>query len=430
MVFRLCTAGTWRRMDLNFLDKLTGRSPEEKYKDYVSTFRKNNIPSKFNQIKLMDDLMSDEIDHYMSISNRADGKSFNYIHFLMNLALDAGVKFMLISRMYTVRQSYQELIEKIALKSKRFEPEKISFIRTQYYVKVHYKNHQLGIITDLNSATNLKYSSNFLSEFPMMIYDEFLALDGDYLGDEWDRLKTIYGSVNREENVPVLGYPKILYLGNAVNFSSPILSHLNLFNKLENHPINTKQQYQNILLEMNRNDNQNEMRNMRAFDEFNDHMAMGQFKVNNYNVATEADRKAVMINRKMFHVKLLENYLRVDYNLSKEKIILSVIGHSDDYQFNTELKDNTEQSKYIDQNYYSDMEYKNHKKGVYLYDNQYTKEQFSNMFNLENLKIKKLIKQYEKLNGEEWEEVDKRYEINHEEQTKKSLFKKFFTSEY
>ena len=101
-----------------------------------------------------------------------------------------------------------------------------------------------------------------------MIYDEFLALETDYLGDEWERLQTIYESIDRKEEYPLIGKPKIFYFGNAVNFDSPVLHGLKIFNILERHPINTAKIYKydyNIMLEINRNDNANEQRNTRAF---------------------------------------------------------------------------------------------------------------------------------------------------------------------
>ncbi|MDN6612724.1 MAG: hypothetical protein L0L09_14380, partial [Staphylococcus equorum] len=56
--------------------------PEEKQakelQKFVSTYRKKYIPDKYNQIYMIDELMNSDIDHYISISNRSDGKSFNY----------------------------------------------------------------------------------------------------------------------------------------------------------------------------------------------------------------------------------------------------------------------------------------------------------------------------------------------------------------
>ena len=403
------------------------KSEKEKFKDYVDRFRRKYIPKRYNQIHLVDELMNDELDHYISISNRTDGKSFNYVQFFMQLSIDYDVKFILLSRNFSVRNSYMELIRKIVSLSDAFKPEKLNFLNTQYYAKILYDNKNIGAISDLNSATNLKYSSNYLQDFPIIIYDEFLAIEGDYLPDEWIKLKTIYGSINRVDDIPIIKYPKLFYLGNAVNFSSPILSHLNLFNKLEKHPINTMRQYDNVLLEMINNEYQNEKRNLRAFNEENDSFTRGQFEINKHNIATENDRKALAKNRYTLFIKLQFKYLRIDYNPDNMIIILSIIGSSDDYDFNSEVKDNKDDSIYLKKSYYSDLEEKKHINGLYLYDNDYSKDIITTNYLIYRLKLMKIIGQHyaqEKKNPP-FDRMAEKYEQNYIDRTKKNILKKF-----
>ena len=47
----------------------------KEYKEYKEKY----LPTEFNQLELLDELCNDEIVHYMSITSRGDGKSFNYI---------------------------------------------------------------------------------------------------------------------------------------------------------------------------------------------------------------------------------------------------------------------------------------------------------------------------------------------------------------
>ena len=279
------------------------------YDKYVNDFRKKYVPDKYHQISLVDELMNEDIDHYISISNRSDGKSFNYIQFFIKFAIDYGVKFMLVSRNYTVRDSYQELMQRVIDKSPAFDNQQFGFINSQYYRALIYQKQRIAIITDLNSATNLKYLSNFLADYPIIIYDEFLAIEGDYLTDEWTRLETIYSSVDRNEDIPFIHFPKLFYLGNAVNFSSPILSELKLFNIIENHEINTINQYNNILLDIRKNQQANNRRNLRAFNMVDDEMTNAQFKINKHNLASEDDRKLLNRNHHQVVVKLSSNYL-------------------------------------------------------------------------------------------------------------------------
>ncbi len=141
---------------------------------------------------MLDELNNPEIDHYISISNRTDGKSFNYIHALLNIAIEYNIGISFYSRNMMLRISYQTLLDEIIEQSPIFERKDFTFIRTQYYIEVLYHQQSIAVISSLNDATELKYSSNFLKKYPIMVYDEFLALQSDYLPDEWERLKTIY----------------------------------------------------------------------------------------------------------------------------------------------------------------------------------------------------------------------------------------------
>src|SRR5690625_1103607 len=71
---------------------------EQRYKKLIETFRENHIPVKYNQVKLLDELNNPDIDHYMSMSNRTDGKSINYIHTLLYIAYEYELGLTLITR--------------------------------------------------------------------------------------------------------------------------------------------------------------------------------------------------------------------------------------------------------------------------------------------------------------------------------------------
>lgn len=400
----------------------------EKHIEYNNDFREKYIPKKYNQIELVDHLTDDSLDHYISISNRTDGKSFNYINYFIDYAIRTGVGFTLIARHYTVRYSYQKLIqETFEVLGEKYDIRKLHFVRNDFYILVGYADKEIGIITDLNQATDLKYLSNYLKHFPIIVYDEFLALEGDYYSDEWERLKTIYSSINRKDNIPYIKHPKIFYLGNAVNFSSPIIANLNLYNYLENHKINTCQIYDNIILEMRKNESRNDDRNLRAFKEDKDLMTHGEFKINNYILANEQVRKRISKNKLSIIVKIFDSYLRIEYNRDTLEIILSVISYSDNYDFNTELADNTEHSKYLDTNFYDDEHYIKYDKGFFYFDNQYSKSYIlSGSYNLPNLDILKIISYYELEILEEKEVFEKQYKLSYEEQTKQALFNKFY----
>lgn len=359
-------------------------------KNIVEKFRQENIPKQFNQIELIENLFNDDIDHYISISNRSDGKTFNYVHFFLYFALNTGIQLLFLSRDFMLRKSYQDLVLELVENSPYFMKDHIRIVNTQFYREIFYKDQTICFISDLNGATDLKYFSSKLRHVGIIIYDEFLALESDYLPDEWEKLKTIYSSVNRNFNLPLLKYPKIFYLGNAVNLSSPILAHLDIFSSLETQPINSMRIYNNICIELRKNTNINKKRNLRAFDEEKDALTIAQFEVNNYNLAIDKDLK---IAYNYIIVKLKNNFLKILYSDDYKKIILGIIGYSPSYIYNTEAKDNRSTSIYLDKKFYNEKNFKKHLNNTFLYTNNYSKDYILSPYNnLIYLDILKIIK--------------------------------------
>lgn len=406
---------------------------EKNYKAQIQQFRTQHVPENFNQIKLLDELNNPEIDHFISISNRTDGKSFNYIHALLKIAIDYDIGLFFLSRNMMLRTSYQTLIDEIIDISDIFDRVNFNFIRAQYYVTLRYKDKDIAVISDLNNATELKNYSNFLKNFPIIVYDEFLALQSDYLADEWIRLKTIYESIDRVESYPLIHKPKIFYLGNAVNFDSPILNGLKIFNILENHPINTTKIYKydfNIMLEINKNENANKRRNTRAFDSDDDSMTTGQFETNDYTIATDSDRQLIRRNPRFIYVKLREDFLKIWFNRNTLDIILSIESFIEgEYHYNLQLKDNRENSIYLNESYFDERHVRRIDKGQYLFENNFSKNYITSDFGeLNYLKINKIIREFLRSDSEQMEQEskEKQFEENYIEQTKRSLMRKMW----
>lgn len=412
-------------------------TPLEKEKqralNFIKEYREKYVPKEYNQIELIDHLLEPEIDYLVSISNRSDGKSFNYIGCVMALSIEFDTGFTLIARHYTLRKVYYNLLMKIAHKIPFFDSKKLMAQSTDHYIIVIYGEKPIGVITDLNAATDLKYSSNFLVDFPIMLYDEFLAIETDYLPDEAERLKTIYESLDREfskSDTRILDFPKIILLGNAVNFSSPLLAYLDLFNKLEKQPINSAKQYENIWLEMRRNDHSNEKRNLRAFPTKDDAMTSGQFKFNKYALASENDRNAIKSGiYREFNIKLLEYYLNVRYNRQRNLIMLSIKSDAENYAFCTEVSDKQENVIYLKDTFYSDTHYKKHERGLFKYDNAFSKSFITRDMQLINLKIIKCVKLYDTKHKEETisDRHEREYRDQYIENTKKAIMQRFFS---
>lgn len=395
---------------------------KKKFFKLVKKIRKST-PEKYNQILLGEYLVDPEIDWLISISNRTDGKSFNYINLLVEIAIQLDVGFMLLSRSFMVRNMYIDFIHELFEATGR-NLDQLYFKRNNEYTLIVYQDKVIGFVSDLNNATDLKLASNFMKKFPIICYDEFLALDGDYLPDEWDKLKTIYESVDRNEGIPYIGSPKIILLGNAVNFSSPLLAPLDLYSKLENHPLNTHTTYGNISLEMNKNESANERRNLRAFNSKDDAMTLGQFKVNNFKISSENEKELIRKNGDSFFIKLRDNqYLQVLYDEQYNVLLSYHHAMNLDYEFCELMSDLKEDVIFLSENFYSPTYYKKYDKGLFLFDNVFTKEFITkNSFYIQ-LKIMKCIGIYESKKPD-LTQVDKN-EINYErqylERTKKAL---------
>ena len=54
------------------IKELINPTPEQKYQKMLNQFRKDHIPERYNQVKLLDELTNPDIDHFISISNRTD----------------------------------------------------------------------------------------------------------------------------------------------------------------------------------------------------------------------------------------------------------------------------------------------------------------------------------------------------------------------
>ncbi|WVH10362.1 DNA packaging protein [Staphylococcus phage vB_SauR_SW25] len=401
------------------------------YQNVVNHVRKK-IPENYNQIELVDELMNDDIDYYISISNRSDGKSFNYVSFFIYLAIKLDIKFILLSRHYTLRDAYRDFIEEIIDKNPLFKSKRVTFRSARDYLAIIYQDKEIGVITDLNSATDLKYHSNFLKHYPIIIYDEFLALEDDYLIDEWDKLKTIYESIDRNHgNVDYIGFPKMFLLGNAVNFSSPILSNLNIYNLLQKHKMNTSRLYKNIFLEMRRNDYVNEKRNTRAFNSNDDAMTTGEFEFNEYNLADDNLRNHINQNGDFFYIKTDDKYIKIMYNVDTFNANIIVIPYTKQYEFCTKIKDIDDNVIYLRE----DMFYKENMERYYYnpsnlhFDNAYSKNYVVDNDRYLYLDMNKIIKFHikneMKKNINEFERKEKIYEDNYIENTKKYLMKQY-----
>lgn len=419
--------------------RLKRESKEEKerrkYYDYVNKFRKKYVPKDYNQVKLLYDICKPDVTHLFSLSNRSDGKTTNYVHFFINLALkNEALKFALMVRHWDLKVAMEEQVVDIVETFDDLDIDKLMFKRTPQYTTIWYNNKNIGITYDMNKATDLKNASGVLKKYPIIIYDEFLALPDDYVPNEFTKLQRIYSTTDKNGILPLIGHPKIIYLGNAENFMSPILAGLKLYNILENHPINEKRLYPTkefgtIAIENHYNESVNEKINRNAFGNQSASMYTGQFHVNKYNIITDDERKQIESDKQFFYIKYGSQYIRVTYNQKTYKSYLTIESYLPpeyDYQFNTEIADNTDNSVYLKESFYDEDHIKKYAKGMYLFDNAYTKEMITSDNFIARLKINSLINYYKTFVLKDTiEEKEKVMKDNYLQSTLNGLVRKF-----
>lgn len=379
---------------LEKLDEKKHKKEVAKFEKELKKYKKKYLPPQYNQLELLDHLCDTDLDFYLSITNRGDGKSFNYPSALLYLSyyLDIGVTFVV--RHYTLQQRIKELIEEILITLNWFDPSQLWFRNTDDYVTVGIAEKEIAIITDLNNASDLKFSSQVLKYFPIILYDEFLALSKDYIPNEFEKLQMIYRSIDRLADRPYIVFPKIILLGNPVNFESPILPNLKLYNALQNQPINTIQKYQNKILELRRNDNVNETKNMRAFDDEEDANVSGQFNFSKYLLVSENEYAKTEIDAQYARIDLGDN--KSLYFISNNGIeILSIETCNGTEKYCLNLRDETESKEFLTEKFYSKRFKKYYEKNVFLFKDSFSKSYIQQDENLMMINLYKCLSEKE-----------------------------------
>jgi hypothetical protein len=292
-----------------------------------------DIPKEYNQVPLLKEIGNETIDLYVSITTRGDGKTTSYIHALARLAIDHGIKTAWFGRHYTVRNSYAKTIIEAFDVHPFLKSKDLVFKRYDFYLEVYYGNIPIFLISDLEHATDLKYESTTLKQYQIFAYDEFLALDRDYLPDEDDLFYTIVESMTRGDNMP-----KVLLLGNPVNFESPLLAEFDLFTILERHKINTVKQYDNVLMEIKHNEVQQAKRKNNLFKKRNevDPMTRGEFNFKQYLLSKDISKSRYPF--KMI-IKYDSKYVEVMSDFEGTDMNIKVSAYADYFDYCTSLND-------------------------------------------------------------------------------------------
>ena len=398
------------------------KTDKEIFLEKVSYYRDNYIPDEYNKADLIDFLIDFDIDHLIDISNRGDGKSFNYFGCLLFLSYELdGLGITFVVRHFELQARIRDFIKKVVTEVDYFNRDEVFFISSIDYVTITYKDKDIAIIADLNNASDLKFSSNILAEYPIILYEEFLALKTDYLPDEFEKLKLIYTSIDRKTERKYIYNPKILYLGNPVNFDSPILPKLNVYNYLQSQEINTIKKYNNIVISLRRNDTINERKNTRAFKDENSSDFLGEFQFPNYLLLPDEDYNSKLYKGLSVYIQINDTHtLHVLQSKDNEHIISVEDRNPKNETHCIRLSDETETKKYLTDKFYSNNFLKKHEKGLFLYKNSFSKNYIQSDMNLLRLKFLKCFN-----NSIEENKTEKVIEEKQKNDIIKSLFKKY-----
>src|SRR5699024_9507367 len=158
------------------------------------------------------------------------------------------------------------------------------------------------------------------------------------------------------------------------------------------------------------------------FGSENDSMTTAEFETNDHNIATKDDKNHIKRNPRFIYIKLKNDYLKIWFNRDTLHTILSIESFIDEpYLYNMQLKDNKEQSIYLNESYFNEDQIKKIDKGAYLFENNFSKNYITTDFHgLNSLKLNKIIREFLRYDDQEKEILskEKQFKQNYIEQTK------------
>ena len=392
----------------------------------IQNIRKG-IPKQYNQLEFFDYLDDPDIDLMFSITTRSDGKTFNTLRGLLYLSIKLDFGTVIVVRHDQLRTPMLAQIQDVINTDDKLHEESFNYTINRDVIVCTYDEATPFYIVSLNDANDLKNYRAYLRHANIILYDEFLAVGAEYTNAEFNKWKVIYETMDGSV-IPAMSYTnnrrKAIFLGNPVDFSSEFLAHYNLYQVMENQPINTIRKHKNIVIERRQNINAQITKNNRIFGDDGQELntsVTGTFNFNRWQlVDPPADSLPIV-------VKLSDEYL---YIYPADKPILSVKAYAEHYSFNTQLADNAKTSTYLNPRRFEKDNF----------DKKYTKEllQFANEFSkrymldqLPKLNIFKIINMADydrKQSGIKPVDVEtKKLERVQLEQTKKKIFESYFS---
>lgn len=357
---------------------------------------RKTTPKAFTQMSVLDGLFDDTLA-MIYLSNRSDGKTTFLYRFLTTAAIEAGFKTLIITASDYVQRTLFDEIYEVVNKYTDYDAEMIFYQNKKFMNRLQYNKKTIMGIANLDDASQLKNNPQLLSEYDLIIFDEFIRLPEEYTLTEIERYNMIRETVDKDFT---RGFEvKSLLTGNPINFESPFFEEWDLFETLATFPLNTSakieqeiQDFNNstfvvpITLEMRRNENVNKMKSRQMFRDRQGSLS-GEFAFNRYGLQP-IDKFAphsvvtIRISRDM--------YYRI-YRQNKEIIVdLSSRMGKEDYV--TDITFLSDKNTFLDDSYYSDYGRKAHEQKEIKYTNAYTRSMIQQDSTLIQIDVQRLAK--------------------------------------
>lgn len=346
---------------------------------------REKIPKKYNQVRMLDYLDDPDVDLMFSITTRSDGKTFNYLYALARLNEDLGISTCIVVRHMEIRNAMVSQIQDMYDTMPDFNVKLFSMNIQMDFIAITYGEKMPFVICDLNNANDLKNYSSVLRKCSLILYDEFLAVGGEYTNDEFAKWKVIFETMDRgklDSMKYTNGLRKGLFLGNPVDFSSEFLAQYKLYPYLDRQEMNTVKKYHNIVIERFKNENGQTDKNNRIFSGIDNESITGEFHINDWQIADPRGEDKITI------VKTQDKFIEVHI---EDRPVLDVVANESDYDYNTELVDNTDKSIYLKDKYYKEDFSKKYVNKKYAFANQFSKTYI--LTNYPTLNFDKIIRE-------------------------------------
>lgn len=350
---------------------LIKRDPVKIFNKAMDKYQKE-IPPQFNNCEILRSLGDADIDKCMSITTRGDGKTTNIFATLAKLSRDLDFESLIVVRHAELKNAMLSQLRDAYTIDENLDETQFGVNLNYDMISVTAYKKEAFIICDLNNAMDLKNYSARLKQCNLIVFDEFLTLPDDYESNEFAKFKVIFETMDRDYITPGQFYTnnrrKALFMGNPVDFSSEFLGYWDLYKELESQKMDTIVKYpkKHITIERRKNSNAQLNKNNRMFDiGENNESVTGEFTMNTWQL------KEPIKSTPPITIKTSDKFINIFTGGSIP--VLSVVAVMNEYQYNTDLIDNTTSSTYLKDKYYKPEFEKKYTKELFAFSNQFSK---------------------------------------------------------